>query len=49
MSEREWDPITDGCEPLCSCWELNSGPLEKRLVLLTTGPSPAPVAVLFRT
>jgi hypothetical protein len=20
-------PITDGCEPPCSCWELNSGPL----------------------
>jgi hypothetical protein len=20
------DPITDGCEPLSGCWELNSGP-----------------------
>ena len=24
---------------LCSCWELNSGPLEEQLVLLTTEPS----------
>jgi hypothetical protein len=22
-------PITDGCEPPCGCWELNSGPLEE--------------------
>ena len=21
------DPIADGCEPPCGCWELNSGPL----------------------
>jgi hypothetical protein len=27
------DPITDGCEPPCGCWELNSGPLEEQLVL----------------
>lgn len=20
--------ITDGCEPTCVCWQLNSGPLE---------------------
>ncbi|CAO2602305.1 hypothetical protein LEMLEM_LOCUS11148 [Lemmus lemmus] len=26
----------DGCEPPCGCWELNSGPLEKQPVLLTT-------------
>jgi hypothetical protein len=24
-------PITDGCEPPCGCWELNSGPLEEHL------------------
>ena len=30
------DPITDGCEPPCGCWELNSEPLE---VALTTEPS----------
>jgi hypothetical protein len=33
------DPITDGCEPPCGCWELNSGPLEEQLVLLTSEPS----------
>jgi hypothetical protein len=22
--------ITDGCEPPCGCWELNSGPLEEQ-------------------
>ena len=25
--ERASDPTTDGCEPLCGCWDLNSGPL----------------------
>jgi hypothetical protein len=33
--KRAWDPITDGCEPPCGCWELNSGPLEEPSVLLT--------------
>ena len=32
----------DGCEPQCDFWELNSGPLEDRLVLLTTEPSLQP-------
>jgi hypothetical protein len=32
-------PITDGCEPPCVCWELNSGPLEEQSVLLTAEPS----------
>jgi hypothetical protein len=32
------DPITDGCEPPCGCWELNSGPLEEQSVLLTMLP-----------
>jgi hypothetical protein len=27
--------ITDGCEPPRGCWELNLGPLEVQLVLLT--------------
>jgi hypothetical protein len=27
--------ITDGCEPPCGCWNLNSGPLEEQSVLLT--------------
>jgi hypothetical protein len=26
------DPITDGCEPPCGCWELNSAPLEEQLL-----------------
>ena len=25
--KKALDPITDGCEPPCGCWELNSGPL----------------------
>jgi hypothetical protein len=28
------DPVIDGCEPPCGCWELNSGPLEEQSVLL---------------
>jgi hypothetical protein len=31
--KRAPDLITDGCEPPCGCWELNSGPLEKQPVL----------------
>jgi E3 ubiquitin-protein ligase NEDD4 len=30
--------MTDGCEPPCGCWELNSKPLEEQSVLLTTEP-----------
>jgi hypothetical protein len=37
--KRALDPITDGCEPPCGCWELNSGPLEEHSVLLTAEPS----------
>jgi hypothetical protein len=32
------DFISDGCEPPCDCWDLNSGPLEEQPVLLTTEP-----------
>jgi hypothetical protein len=39
---RASDPITDGCEPPCGCWDLNSGPLEEQLVLLTAEPSLQP-------
>lgn len=27
------------CEPPCGCWELNPGPLEEQLGLLTMDPS----------
>jgi hypothetical protein len=27
--KRASDPITDGCEPPCDCWHLNSEPLEE--------------------
>jgi hypothetical protein len=30
------DTITDGHEPPCGCWDLNSGALEEQSVLLTT-------------
>jgi hypothetical protein len=45
--KRVSDPITDGCEPLCGCWELNSGPLEEQTVLLTSEPSLQPPALSF--
>jgi hypothetical protein len=35
--------ITDGREPLCGCWDLNSWPLEEQSVLLTTEPSHQPL------
>ena len=40
--KRASDLVTDGCEPPCSCWELNSGPLEEQTVLLTSESSLQP-------
>jgi hypothetical protein len=37
--KRASDPITDGCELVCGCWELNSEPLEEQSVFLTAEPS----------
>jgi len=34
--------ITDGCQPPCGCWGLNSGPLEEQSVFLSTEPSLQP-------
>ena len=34
-------------EPPCHCWELNSGPLEEKPVLLTTEPSLQPYKLFF--
>ena len=39
--------ITDGCEPPCGCWELNSGPLEEQAMLLTAEPSLQPQNTSF--
>ena len=36
--KRASDPIRDGCQLPCGCWDLNSGPLEEQSVLLTTEP-----------
>jgi hypothetical protein len=44
--KRALDPIIDGCEPPCGCWELNSGPLEEQSVLLTAEPSLQPFFLL---
>jgi hypothetical protein len=44
--KRASDPITDGCEPPCGCWELNSGPLEEQSVVFTAEPSLQPLKVL---
>ena len=35
MCVKVSDSITDGCEPPCRCWELNSEPLEEESGLLT--------------
>ena len=47
--KRASDPITDGCELLCSmwCWELNSRLLEEQPVLLTAEPSLLPISSSF--
>jgi hypothetical protein len=37
--ERASDPIKDGREPTCGCWDLNSGPLEEQSGLFTAEPS----------
>jgi hypothetical protein len=36
------DPIAEGWEPPCGCWELNAGPLEEQSVFLTIEPSLQP-------
>jgi hypothetical protein len=41
--KRASNPITDGCEPPCGSWELNSGPLEEQMVFLTAEPSLQPL------
>ncbi|KAM7321291.1 hypothetical protein ACRRTK_019383 [Alexandromys fortis] len=46
--KRAPDLITDGCEPPCGCWELNSGPLEEQAILLITEPSLQPEINLFK-
>jgi hypothetical protein len=43
------DPITDGCEPPCDCWELNSGPQEEESVLLISEPFLQPFFGSFKT
>jgi hypothetical protein len=37
--------VTDGGEPPCGCWELNSGPLGKQSVFLTAEPSLQPLTL----
>jgi hypothetical protein len=37
------DSITDGCEPPCGFWELNSGSLEEQPLILITEPSLQPL------
>ena len=41
--ETAMDPITDGYEPPCGGWELNSGPLKEQSELLPTEPSLQPL------
>ena len=45
--KRPSDPIIDGCEPSCGCWELNSQLLEEQLVFLTAEPFLQPEIRLF--
>jgi hypothetical protein len=42
IPEKGTNLITDGCEPPCGCWDLNSGSPEEQSVLLTTEPSRQP-------
>ena len=46
LRKRVSDLVTDGCEPPCGCWDLNSGPSEEQSVLLTTEPSRQPKNML---
>ena len=45
--KRASDPITDGCEPPCGCWELNTGHLGKQSVLLIPGPTLQPSTAVY--
>ena len=39
--------VSDGCELPCGCLELNSAPLDKQTVLLTTEPSFLPLNATY--
>jgi hypothetical protein len=43
------DPITDGYDPPCGCWELISGPLEEQSVLLKLShlSSHSPISIYY--
>jgi len=41
--KRASDSNTGGCESLCGCWALNSGPLKEQSVLSSTEPSFQPL------
>jgi hypothetical protein len=45
--KRASDSITDGFEPPCGCWVLNSGSLEEQSVLLAAEPSLQPLVFVF--
>jgi hypothetical protein len=47
--KRAPNPTSDGCEPPCGCWELNSGPLEEQSVLLTLSHLSSPYPMIFNT
>ena len=42
-------PLLGGHGPPCNCWELNSGPLEEQLALLTAEPSLQPHCAKFHS
>jgi hypothetical protein len=45
--KRVSNPISEGCEQPCGYWELNSGPLEEQVVLLTAEMSLQPLKFNF--
>jgi hypothetical protein len=45
--KRALDSITDGCEPPCGFWEMNSGPLEEQPVFWTAEPTLQPPILFF--
>lgn len=38
--------VNGGCEPLCGCWQLNSGPLEEPEAFLTVKLFLAPLPLI---
>ena len=47
LQKKESDLLTDGCEPPCGCWDLNSGPSEEKSVLVIAEPPLQPPSFIL--